>query len=113
MHATEMLVAIMVPLTLCALVFGIIYLVKKENLAMIEKGMNPKEKMPRPAPYHNLKWGLLLIGAGTGMALAFFISRYVLHTDDPSLWFAFIPIGGGAGLVLSYKIEKKEILDKK
>ncbi len=113
MQPTEMIAAIMIPLTICALIFGIIYLVKRENLAMIEKGMNPKERIPRPAPYRNLKWGLLLIGSGTGLALAYFVTQFILHVYDPALWFAFIAIGGGIGLVLSYKVEKKEVLDKK
>ena len=49
-----------------AMVFGIYYLKTRQNLAMIEKGMNPKEFANRPAPYKNLKWALLLIGAVPG-----------------------------------------------
>jgi len=79
---------------------------------MIEKGMNPKEFANRPAPYRNLKNGLLLFGAGSGLALAYFITQYVLHDEDnPALWFALIGIGGGLGLIASYRIEKKELLD--
>ena len=82
-------------------------------MAMIEKGMNPKEFSNRPAPYRNLKNGLLLFGAGAGLALANFITQYVLHDDEnPALWFALIGIGGGLGLIASYKIEKRELLDK-
>jgi len=114
MHGTEMLVAVMVPLGFFALIFGIVYLQKRENLAMIEKGFNPKDKINRPAPYTNLKWGLLLVGAGIGLTLAYFITQYVLHDyDNPALWFAFIAIGGGIGLISSYRIEKKELLDNK
>jgi len=112
MNAEEMLAGILIPMSFFALVFGIVYMMKKENLAMIEKGMNPRETRPRPAPYRNLKWGLLLIGAGTGLTLAYIITQFVLHVDDPALWFGFIFIGGGVGLVLSYKVEKREILDK-
>ena len=114
MHGTEMLVAVMVPLGFFALIFGIVYLQKRENLAMIEKGFNPKDKINRPAPYTNLKWGLLLVGAGIGLTLAYFITQYVLHDyDNPALWFAFIAIGGGISLISSYRIEKKELLDNK
>lgn len=113
MGPAEMLTSIMVPLSFFALVFGIVYLHKRENLAMIEKGMNPKEKINRPAPYTNLKWGLLLVGAGIGLTLAYFITQYVLHDhEDPALWFAFTAIGGGLGLIGSYRVEKKELLDK-
>jgi hypothetical protein len=98
---------------LFAMIFGIVYLRSRENMAMIEKGLNPKEFANRPAPYKNLKWGLLLIGAGAGLALAYFITQYVLHDEDnPALWFAFIGIGGGLGLLGSYRIEKKEFWDR-
>jgi hypothetical protein len=110
MHATEMLVAVTIPISLFTLVFGIVYLQKRENLAMIEKGMNPKEKVNRPAPYTNLKWGLLLFGAGLGLALSYIITQYMLHDyENPALWFAFIAMGGGAGLITSYRIEKNEL----
>ena len=62
MQHAEVLVAIFIPLSFFALVFGIVYMYKRENLAMIEKGMNPKNQPPdRPVPYKNLKWGLLLV----------------------------------------------------
>ena len=113
MHGAEMLIPILVPLGFFTLIFGIVYMHKRENLAMIEKGLNPKEFANRPAPYKNLKWGLLLIGSGIGLALAYFVTQYVLHDDEnPALWFALIAIGGGLGLIYSYKIEKKELLDK-
>ena len=113
MEAQVMLMIIMVSLGFFALIFGLVYMAKRENLAMIEKGMNPKEWRNRPAPYRNLKWGLLLMGAGIGLMLAYFITQYILHDyENPALWFALIGIGGGTGLVYSYKIEKKEVLDK-
>ena len=113
MNATEMLTAISVPLGFFLMVFGLVYIKSRENMAMIERGLNPKEFANRPAPYRNLKNGLLLLGAGIGLALAYFITQYVLHDEDnPALWFAFIGIGGGLGLIGSYRIEKRELLDK-
>ena len=99
-------------LGLFIMIFGIRYLMSRENLAMIEKGLNPKDRINRPAPYTNSKWGLLLFGAGVGLALSYFITQYVLHDyENPALWFAFIAIGGGVGLIASYRVEKKELLD--
>lgn len=113
---------VLVPITLFAggfaMVFGIFYLKTRQNLAMIEKGMNPKEFANRPAPYKNLKWALLLVGAGVGLFLAYFLDNYVLygipnkytHYDsdrNAPIYFALIAIGGGMGLFGSYKIEKK------
>ena len=124
MHASEMLVAVLIPLGFFLMIFGIIYMYKRENLAMIEKGMNPKEFANRPAPYKNLKWALLFIGAGVGLFLAYMLDNYVLqhtvttevvggntyhHSDggNPAIYFSLIAIGAGLGLFGSYRIEKK------
>ena len=53
-----------------AMIFGIVYLRTRENMAMIEKGMNPKRYANLPAPFRSLKFGLLLAGAGIGLLLA-------------------------------------------
>lgn len=112
---------VLVPLTMFAggfaMIFGIVYLKTRQNLAMIEKGMNPKEFANRPAPYKNPKWALLLIGAGVGLFLAYLLDNYVLYqnlrnghyNDDKNIpiYFALIAIGGGLGLFGSYKMEKK------
>jgi hypothetical protein len=108
-----------------ATIFGIYYLRTRQNLAMIEKGMNPREFANRPAPYKNLKWALLLIGAGVGLFLAYILDFYVLNTTyttevyngrtyrhrdydgAPAIYFALIAIGGGLGLFGSYRMEKK------
>jgi hypothetical protein len=107
------LVAILVPLAGMAMIFGIVYLFKKENLAMIEKGMNPKTY--RPAPYTSLKYGLLLVGSGLGLLLAYLIdvaSPAIDGDENPAIYFALIAIFGGLGLILSYRVEKKEVFDK-
>ena len=115
MHGAEMLVPILVPLGFFAMVFGIIYLRTRENMALIEKGINPKEYANRPAPYRSLKTGLLFVGAGIGLLLAFFIDKNsgMRMDDNPAIYFSLIAIGGGAGLIISYVIEKKEWLGRK
>jgi len=119
MHGGEVLIPIFVCLGFFAMVFGVVYMHKRENLAMIEKGMNPKEYANRPAPYRNLKWGLLLVGAGAGLLVAYLLDVSVLRNinayddDNPAIYFALIAIGGGLGLVGSYRVEKKELLDNK
>ena len=123
MHGAEALIPITMFAGGFAMVFGIVYLKTRQNLAMIEKGMNPKEFANRPAPYKNLKWALLLIGAGIGLFLAYMLDTYLLsnivttetignstyrhHDDNPSIYFALIAIGGGLGLFGSYRMEKK------
>jgi len=114
MQGAEVLIPILVPLGGCAMIFGIVYLKSRENMAMIEKGMNPKEYANRPAPYRNLKNGLLFMGAGLGLFLAYLLDTYMMadRGDNPAIYFSLIAIGGGIGLVSSYKIEKKELLDR-
>lgn len=113
---------ILIPITLFAggfsMIFGIAYLKTQENLAMLEKGFNPKLQVNRPAPYKNLKWGLLLLGSGIGLLIAYFLDTYVLprkpnHDDTIAfVYFALLAIGGGLGLISSYRVEKKQLLDK-
>ena len=118
---------VLVPITLFAggfaMIFGIVYLKTKENLAMVEKGMNPKQQMPRPAPFKSLKLGLLLMGAGLGLLIAYLIdinlperldpNGFRYHNDNPAIYFSLIAIGGGLGLITSYAIEKKHLLDRR
>lgn len=125
MDGAEVLIPLIIFAGGFAMIFGIVYLRTRQNMAMIEKGMNPKEFANRPAPYKNLKWALLLMGAGAGLFLAFILDTYILqpnyytetfngrsyrhHDDDAiaAIYFALIAIGGGLGLFGSYRIEKK------
>jgi hypothetical protein len=106
---------ILVPVALFAMIFGIVYLSKRERMAMIERGMDPRRYKPHSAPFQNLKWGLLLIGAGTGLFLAYILDHTLFakmaQVDDDAnvaIYFALIAIFGGLGLIISYRIEKKE-----
>jgi hypothetical protein len=105
---------ILVNLGLFAMIFGIVYLNKRERMAMIERGMDPRRYKPQSAPFQNLKWGLLLIGAGLGLFLAFMLDKisFANLDDTEAIYFSLIAIFGGLGLFISYRIEKKEVLDK-
>ena len=108
-------------LALFTLIFGLRYISNKENMAMIEKGLNPRQFAARPAPFRSLKWGLLLTGAGIGLFLAYIFDTFVIrvnnsyynrHDENPALYFSLIGIGGGLGLVISYVFEKKYWMNK-
>ncbi|HEY4324523.1 MAG TPA: DUF6249 domain-containing protein [Mucilaginibacter sp.] len=108
---------ILVPIAMFAMIFGIVYLYKRERMAMIERGMDPRKYKPQSAPFQNLKWGLLLIGAGMGLFLAYVLDHTLFNNmrgnfDDDgnvAVYFALIAIFGGLGLFASYRIEKKEV----
>ena len=107
---------IIIPTALFAMIFGIVYLAKRERMAMIERGMDPRRYKPQSAPYQTLKWGLLLIGAGVGLFLAYLLGHTVFknvgsdydHDSNVAVYFSLIAIFGGLGLFSSYRIEKKE-----
>ncbi len=122
---------IFMSLSICAVIFGMRYMRNRENLAMIEKGLDPniRPERPRPAPFRSLKMGLLLVGAGLGLfgaylldnTLLYRVGHYVSRWDNDefrtnganvAIYFALIAIGGGLGLITSYRIEKRELLDK-
>src|SRR5438477_6575263 len=109
------LCGIIISLGFFAMIFGIVYLYKRERMAMIERGMDPRRYKPQSAPYQNLKWGLLLIGAGLGLFLATILDKTAFAAsmdDNEAIYFSLIAIFGGLGLFLSYRIEKKEVAEK-
>ena len=109
MNGGEVIIPVVICSGLFAMIFGIVYLRTRENMAMIEKNMNPKRYANLPAPYKSLKLGLLLAGAGAGLLIAYFIDHNMQNAHDPEpIYFGLIAIGGGLGLIGSYNMEKKE-----
>lgn len=108
------LAGIIITLGSLTMVFAIFYLYNREKMAMIERGMDPRNHQAKPSPYKYLKWALLLIGAGLGLFLSFLLDAWLnsnpdRHQDTTPVYFALIAIFGGAGLFLSYLIEKREL----
>lgn len=107
------LASILVPLAFFALIFGIIYLRNRERMAMIERGMDPRTDLPKQRqvnPAFSLTSGLLLIGGGLGLFLAYLLDNFVAYNyraTNPALYFSLIAIFGGLGLFTSYLMEKK------
>jgi len=121
MQATEAMFMIILCLATAGAIFGIYYLRNRENMAMIERGINPREGKQRSRPFTSLKFGLLLSGSGLGLLIAYLLDQMVLPKevvsladgthytqDNPAIYFALIGLFGGLGLVLSYRMERKE-----
>lgn len=109
--------AVMIPMVVCtgmfAMIFGIFYLRNRERMAMIERGMDPRTGEYKKINHNNiLTWGLLLIGAGLGLFIAYILDNtlpFARNNDDfPAIYFSLIAIFGGAGLYLAYHIQTKE-----
>lgn len=104
----------LIPITLfvCgfAMTFGIRYLISKERMAMIERGINPKEgQSAAPKPFLSLKFGLLMVGLGLGLLLALttVTLTHISQDNGVAVYFGCLSIFGGIGLIVSYAIEKK------
>ena len=114
MFEAGILVPILVPLGFFALLFAVVYMYRRERMAMIERGMNPKIDLPQP--HANLKWGLLLIGSGLGLFIAYLLDRTVFaggDNDNAAIYFALIAIFGGIGLFISYKADMQYLKENK
>jgi uncharacterized membrane protein len=111
----DALIPMVVCTTMFAMVYGIVYLYRRERMAMIERGMDPRSYKPKVHNYNTLKWGLLLIGAGLGLFLAYILDHTCLafmnreYEHNPSIYFALIAIFGGAGLLISHLVERKDL----
>lgn len=110
----EGIVALMVPIVLGTgaffMVWGIRYLENKENMAMIERGMEPTRRKRRQAdPSQTLKNALLFVGAGIGLLSAIFISNIfnLMEGERTAVFFGLIAIFGGLGMLGAYLYERK------
>ncbi|HNM27977.1 MAG TPA: hypothetical protein PKL15_21190 [Saprospiraceae bacterium] len=108
----EGIVALMIPITISLgafmMIWGIRYFENKENMAMIEKGLDPKKRRTAD-PSRTLRNALMFMGAGLGLLLAIVITKIASLTDGEATgtYFALIAIGGGLGMFLAYMYERK------
>lgn len=91
------------------MVWGIRYLENKENMALIEKGMEPLKRRRQADPSRTLKNSLLFIGAGLGLLIAMVISTALdlEGGERTAIFFALIAIFGGLGMLAAYLYERK------
>ena len=87
----------------------IVYIRKFENMermAIIEKGLDPNFfKKDKSSPSPVLRWALLLMGAGAGLVVGYFLDE-AFRMDDVG-YFSMLMIFGGLGLVAAYVIEER------
>jgi hypothetical protein len=102
----------LVPITLFAMIFGIVYIFvrKKERLAMIEKGVDASLFTVKKKISGDLKWGLLFVGIGVGILLGKIFAAYTLLGEEASM-FSMICLFGGLSLMIFHFIERS--LEKK
>lgn len=116
---------VLVPISLFVTVIGIYYIRSRENMAMIERGMNPRNNTDlKLRPFSALKISLLSIGVGIGAVIAMLLLSVLPHRTEvidgrtytyymEELYPALMAIFGGIGLLISYRIERKEYDERK
>jgi hypothetical protein len=77
-----------------------------ERMAMIDKGINPKDHTNDSDTSVPLRLSLLLIGFGLGLFAAYFLDQATRMEEVA--YFSMLFLFGGAGLGLSYLIEEKK-----
>lgn len=102
---------ILIPLVVFGAIFGIVWVVvstrNRERMAMIEKGVSPKDFLTerRPNSYGIVKWALLLAGIGFGLFIGSLMDEYTGMQEEP-IYFASALFFGGAGLFAAFVIAK-------
>jgi len=86
----------------------------KEKIAMIEKGVSPKDfkgvsvsELFKFSPLSSLKWGLLALFVGVGLMLATWLDRAWYLSDG--VYPASMLTLGGLGLVVFYVIASRKM----
>lgn len=105
----ENLVHILIPLAGIAMIFGIVYIVisanNKENMAMIEAGMNPRS--PKAKGHSKLRNALLAFTVPIGILIGNLTHElFGMDAEPAAVVFAFL--FGGLGLVATYFIERTQ-----
>ncbi len=102
------------PILVLLIIFGFIYGVvnlavrRKERMALLEKGADPKTFYAEPLRITTLKWGLFLIGIAIGIFLGNILSATTV-LDEEVAYFSMIFLFGGIALVISHFMERSQI----
>jgi len=104
------IMGIMIPIiSVIGLFITMIYIRKFQNLermAIIEKGLSPDLFKQESSTAGTLRGAMLLIGAGLGLLLGYWLDRS-FNMEEVG-YFAMLFIFGGAGLGIAYLIEEKK-----
>ncbi len=98
---------VLIPISVFAMVLGIVYLVvrKKERMALIEKGLTADVLDSHKRAPSSLKWGLVFLGVGIGILVGRILAEYTTLGEEES-FFSMVFLFGGLSLLVFYFIEK-------
>lgn len=106
------IIGVFIPIIgIIGIVIMVIYLRRfqnEERMAMIDKGLDPTLFANKPrSTSGTLRASLLLIGAGLGLLLGYFLDRQ-FYMDEVG-YFSMLLLLGGTGLGAAYLIEERKI----
>ena len=99
---------IIVPISVFAMVFGIVYLGvrHKERMALIKNGGNASNLETKSNILGSLKWGMIFIGIGLGIIIGKIISSST-SMEEEAAFFSMICLFGGVALMIFYIIAER------
>lgn len=108
---------ILITATVFATIYGIVYLMirRKERMALIDRGLDPKSFEYENTGFSSLKYGLLFTGIGLGLLIANILVS-IGAMDREAAYFSLVSLFGGIALILDYLLEvsitKRRIKEK-
>lgn len=88
----------------------------KERMALLEYSKDASVFVPKNQRMRSglgaLKFGLVLVFAGTGLLLSYFLTE-VLGFPEELAVFSMIFLGGGLGLIAFYQINQKKLAERR
>ena len=98
--------AILIPATVFATIYGIVYLNirKKERMALLDRGLDPRSFEKDRTDFSSLKYGLLFTGIGMGLLVAnILVSMGAMERE--AAYFSLVSLFGGIALIVDYILE--------
>ncbi|MEI7492388.1 MAG: DUF6249 domain-containing protein [Bacteroidota bacterium] len=99
---------VIVPITVFAMVFGIVYIAlrHKERMSLIKSGGNASNLDAKGNILGSLKWGMIFIGIGLGIIAGKIISSST-SMEEEAAFFSMICLFGGIALMIYYIIANR------
>jgi len=100
-------------LTAVILIVALTYIITttrhKEKMALLEKGLDPKDYLKDRFLPNALRAGMIFVGIGFGFLAAFIFDEFIMTTNEnPAIYPGMILVFGGISQVWFYNIYKKK-----
>ncbi|PKP46988.1 MAG: hypothetical protein CVT94_12895 [Bacteroidetes bacterium HGW-Bacteroidetes-11] len=108
---------ILITASVFATIYGIVYLSirRKERMALLDRGLDPKSFEYGSTGFSSLKYGLLFTGIGLGLLVANILVS-IGAMDREAAYFSLVSLFGGIALIVDYLLEisitKRRIKEK-